>query len=125
MKLFMGVVGPDMPVLNLKTEHIDQFKKQQYERAVKSYNRKGWQIDDFKIKRGINKSLENIKTVLRAGAEKGIISDNMVPKIHKYQPEKPQHNPQLELLQEHEIIRSLGGYQAYLDTLDEPQSKST
>jgi len=35
--------------------------------------------------------------------------------------DQPQAHQQLELLQQHEIIRALDGYQTYLNTLDEPQ----
>ena len=72
MKVFMEIVGADMPIANLKVDHFDQFKKARYEAATGEYRRKGWEIDQDKVKRGVNKDLMNIRTVLRGGANKDI-----------------------------------------------------
>ncbi len=84
MRNFVSIVGAEMPVARLDAEHFDKFKKARYERAVREYERKNWEFDDDKIKRGVNKDLTNIRTVLRSAANKNIIPDSMVPKIHFY-----------------------------------------
>ena len=84
MRNLMAVVGSEMPLANLNAEHFDKFKKIRYETAVKEYARKKWELDDDKIKRGVNKDLVNIRTVVRAAANKNIIPDSMVPKIPFY-----------------------------------------
>nr|NIR48293.1 tyrosine-type recombinase/integrase [candidate division KSB1 bacterium]NIR71514.1 tyrosine-type recombinase/integrase [candidate division KSB1 bacterium]NIS27950.1 tyrosine-type recombinase/integrase [candidate division KSB1 bacterium]NIT74827.1 tyrosine-type recombinase/integrase [candidate division KSB1 bacterium]NIU28607.1 tyrosine-type recombinase/integrase [candidate division KSB1 bacterium] len=88
MKVFMEVVGADMLVSNLKSDHIDQFKKARYEIASNEYERKGWKFEGDKIKRGINKDLENVRSVFRVAAQKGMISESMVPKIERYKIDK-------------------------------------
>ncbi len=40
MRLFMEVVGADMPLANLKSDHFDQFKKLRFEVALSEYQRK-------------------------------------------------------------------------------------
>ena len=84
MKLFLQVVGPEMSISDLKADHIDQFKNLRYEEGRKQYERKGWKFDNDKIKRGVNKDLENIRTILRAAASKGIISSGLIPKIERF-----------------------------------------
>lgn len=80
MKVFMEIVGADMPIANLKDDHFDQFKKARYEKAESEYERKVWAFHEDKIKRGVNKDLVNIRAVLRAGANKGMVPYSMVPK---------------------------------------------
>ena len=84
MQLLVEVVGQFMPVARLTQEHIAQFKAAQYEAAVSEYRRKGWQFDDDKIKRGVNKELENIRTVLRYAVKMGLIPESYLVKIEKY-----------------------------------------
>ena len=84
MKLFMEVVGADMPLANLKSDHFDQFKKLRFEVALSEYQRKEWELDEDKIKRGVNKDLVNIRAMLRASAAKGMIPESMIPKIQVY-----------------------------------------
>ena len=84
MRKFMEVVGAETSIHDLKPEHFDVYKKQRYARAVGEYERKGWIFDDDKIKRGVNKDLVNIRTVVRAAAHKDIIPESMVPKIPLY-----------------------------------------
>jgi len=81
MKRFTDIIGADMPVSNIETNHIDQFKKARVERGISEYERKGWNLDKEKIKIGVNQDLANIKTLLTAAANKGIVSDSMLPKI--------------------------------------------
>jgi integrase len=84
MELFIQVVGREMKVKDVTQSHIDQFKVYRYEYAVLEYGRKKWKLDEDKIKRGINKELENIKTMFRAACQKGIIPSIMIPKFEKY-----------------------------------------
>ena len=81
MKRFTDIIGEDMPVSNIETNHIDQFKKARFEHGIKEYERKGWNLDKNKIKVGVNLDLANIKTILKAAANRGIVSDSMLPKI--------------------------------------------
>ncbi|MCH7756132.1 tyrosine-type recombinase/integrase [candidate division KSB1 bacterium] len=81
MKCFTDIIGADMPVSNIETNHFDQFKKARFECGISEYERKGWNLDKDKIKVGVNKDLSNIKTILKAAAHRGIVSESMLPKI--------------------------------------------
>ncbi len=81
MKHFTDIIGADMPVSNIETKHIDQFKRARLEYGIKEYERKGWNLDRDKIQMGVNHDLTNIKTILKTAANKGIVSDSMLPKI--------------------------------------------
>ena len=59
-------------------KHIEQFKQKRLDYKRKEYERFGKEVDEFRMKRGVNKDLENIRTVLRAGADKNFISDHMI-----------------------------------------------
>jgi len=101
MRIFMEIVGKDMPVYSLKSQHFEQFKNARYEHALNEYKRKGWAIDDYKIKRGINKDLINVRTVIRIATQKGIITDDLIPKFELYKVER-QRLPMI--LNDEEII---------------------
>ena len=73
-----------MPLANLKSEHFDQFRKVRFEVALNEYQRKDWELDEDKIKCGVNKDLVNIRAMLRASASKGMIPESMIPKIQLY-----------------------------------------
>lgn len=88
MRVFMEIVGKDMPVDDLKPDHFEQFKQVRYEHAVAEYERKKWEFDDYKIKRGVNKDLINVRTVIRAAAKRGTIAESMVPKFQLYKVER-------------------------------------
>jgi len=83
MQLLMEVLGKDFLVADFKSTHLDQFKNARFEKAKSEYARKGWSFDEDKIKRGINKELENLRTVFRAAERKGIIPIEWVPRIQK------------------------------------------
>ncbi len=68
MRNFMEFAGPDIQVSDLKSKHFREFREHRRERALGEYARKGWALDEGKVKRGVNKDLANIRTVLRAGA---------------------------------------------------------
>ena len=83
MQLFMKVVGKDMLVADLKPSHFDQFKNAYFEQVRRYYEKRGWKWNEDKVKRGFNKEIENLRTVLRAGVDKGIIPAQFLPKIEK------------------------------------------
>ena len=83
MKLFMSVIGKDTLVADLKPTHFDQFRNAHLEKAKREYERKGWTYNEDKIKRGLNKELENVRVVFRTAMKKGIISEKMLPKVQK------------------------------------------
>ena len=58
-------------------------------------------LDENRIKRGVNKDLENVRTVLRSAAKKDFILESMVPKIGRYTVDR-QRLP--KYLNDHEII---------------------
>jgi len=101
MRVFMEIVGADMPISNLKTEYFDQFKKQRYESSVKKYKKRKWDIDEDKIKRGVNKDLVNVRAVIRAAVSKGIIPESKIPKIPFF---KVDRNRLPKYLNDQEII---------------------
>ena len=83
MKLFMNVLGKDFFVTDLKPLHFDQFKNARFERVKKYYASRGLPIDEDKIKRGVNKDFENIRTVFQTAVKKGMIPREWLPKIEK------------------------------------------
>ena len=84
IQLFIDVLGANMPVKDVVVHHIEQFKVIRYNYALSEYKRKGWTIDLDKIRRGLNKDLENIRTVFNAAVKKGIIGKQMVPMFERY-----------------------------------------
>jgi site-specific recombinase XerD len=84
IQLFIDVLGADMPVKGVAVRHIEQFKVIRYNYALSEYKRKGWTIDLDKIRRGLNKDLENIRTVFNSAAKKGIIEKQMIPRFERY-----------------------------------------
>ena len=81
IELFTQVVGYQMQVKNIGQSHIEQFKSFRYNHAVARYKEWKWKLDDDKIKRGINKELENVKTVFRTAYKKGFILESMIPRF--------------------------------------------
>jgi len=90
--LFLKVVGTALPIKELRVEHIDQFKQSRFKDAQSTCERYNRPFDIDKVKRGINKDLENIRTVLNTAVKKGIIAKDLVPVIEKYRVDK-QHLP--------------------------------
>ena len=101
MLLFMQVVGQHTLVSDLKPSHFDQFRNARFERAKQEYRRKGWVFDEDKVKRGLNKELENVRVVFRTAMKKGIIPSHLLPKIEKLKVDR-QRLP--TVLDEDEII---------------------
>ena len=83
MPLFMKALGKHMLVADLKPKHFDQFKHAYFEQVRRYYERRGWKWDEDRVKRAYNKELENVRAVLRAGVDKGIIPADFLPKIEK------------------------------------------
>ena len=109
MKLFMEVVGEDMPISNLKSSLIDQFKRVRFEQAIEKYIQLDRKLDEDKIKRGINKELENVRTVLRAGVDKEFISIDQIPKIERYRVDRQRLPKYLDDSEIIEIANNLTG----------------
>jgi site-specific recombinase XerD len=83
MKLFMEVLGRDFLVTDLKPLHFDQFKNARFEKVKKYYASHSWAMNEDKIKRGLNKEFENIRTVFQAAVKKGMIPRDWLPRIEK------------------------------------------
>ena len=81
MKLFMKAVGKDTLVADLKPSHFDQFKNARFDAVKAYYQRYNRDWNEDKVKRGINKELENIRTVFQGAVKKGIIPANLLPKV--------------------------------------------
>jgi len=88
MKIFIKVVGANLPVAELKDSHIAQFKKSRLELKKQEHESKQKPVDENQIKRGINKDLVNIKAVFNAAAQKGIILESQVPNFEFYRVEQ-------------------------------------
>lgn len=78
MKALVACIG-DVQTRSLSPELIDQFVACLHQRAVEAYRKKGWPHDEAKIRRGINKELQNVRAVLRAASKKGLIPANHIP----------------------------------------------
>jgi len=100
MRIFIASIGAEFLVADLKSSHLNQFKKSRLELKRREYLAKGKAVDENQIKRGINKDLVNIKAIFNAAAQKGIILENQVPKFEFYRVEQ-QRLP--ETLDEQEI----------------------
>ncbi len=100
MRIFILSVGADFPVADLKSSHINQFKKSRLELKRREYQVKGKSVDENQIKRGINKDLVNIKAIFNAAAQKGILEVSQIPRFEFYRVEQ-QRLP--ETLDEQEI----------------------
>ena len=119
MKLLMGVLGKDIPVVGLsraqahgqnKTDYFKQFKEARFKRMLQKNSEK-YAVDEDKIKRGINRDLSNIKAVFSYAAKVGIIPESYLPKIEMFKTRK--RLPQI--LEPDEIIK-------ILNQLDESES---
>ena len=75
MNNLMSCLGQDLPVMNLTTKHIEQFKSFRLDSGVTS-------------KAGINKDLEHIRTMLNDAVRRGLIAENPVPRIERFRTEK-------------------------------------
>lgn len=83
MKLFVAAIGKHTLVDEIKPAHFDQFRNVRFEAMKKLYRQRGWKWNEEKVKRGVIKDLENIKTVLRLAVKKSLIPPQYLPKIEK------------------------------------------
>ena len=101
-KVFIDVIGGEIPILELKDAHFSKFKEIRYEIALEKHKKKNSDIDIDKIKRGVNKDLVNLRAVLRYAIAKEIISPEFIlPKIRFY---KVDRNRLPKYLTDQEII---------------------
>jgi integrase/recombinase XerC len=100
MRSFIRTVGGEIALEDIKSSHINQFKKVRLDLKRKEFESKQKPVDENQIKRGINKDLVNIKAVFNAAAQKGLMDENQVPKFEFYRVEQ-QRLP--ETLDEQEI----------------------
>lgn len=83
MKLFMAAIGKHTLLAELKPTHFDKFRQARFEAMEKLYRARGWKWNEEKVKRGVIKDLENIRTVLRLAVQKNLMPANYLPKIEK------------------------------------------
>ena len=83
MQLFMEVIGFDTLVSELKPSHLDRFVKARFEAMQVFYQQRGRHFNEDRVKRGINKDLENIRTVFQAAVKKEILPEKLCLKIEK------------------------------------------
>ena len=83
MKLFMAAIGKHTLVAELKPTHFDQFRNARFEAMKNLYQQRGWRWNEDRVKRGVNKDIENIRTVLRMAVKKGLMPAQYLPKIEK------------------------------------------
>lgn len=83
MKLFIAAIGKQTLVSEIKPLHFDQFRQARFEAMRKLYQERGWKWNEEKVKRGLIKDLENIRTVLRIAVKKGLMPQQYLPKIEK------------------------------------------
>jgi len=81
LKRLIQCLGENTLIDQLTAERLDEFKNYVHSQAITAYKTKHRPTDEQKIKRGINKELSNLRTIFRAAAAKGIISEAQVPKI--------------------------------------------
>ncbi len=83
MKLFVAAIGKHTLVSDLKPTHFDKFRNARFEAMQKLYHARGWTWNEDKVKRGLNKDIENIRTVLRMAVKKNLMPAQYLPKIEK------------------------------------------
>jgi len=83
MKLFVAAIGKHTLVAEIKPTHFEQFRNARFAAMKQLYQTRGWSWNEDKVKRGWNKDLENIRTVLRLAAKKGLMPAHYLPKIEK------------------------------------------
>jgi len=83
-EVLIRVVGAGMPMKDIRPTDYDKFRTVRYEMAIENYQRKGWRLDENKIKIGVNKDLRIITTLFRCASRKGIITKEWIPEFEKY-----------------------------------------
>ncbi len=83
MKLFIAAIGKHTLIAEIKPTHFDQFRNTRFEAMKKLYQERGWTWNEDKVKRGVNKDIENIRTVLRMAVKKNLMPAQYLPKIEK------------------------------------------
>jgi integrase len=99
MRIFTDILGPDMPIINITRYKIEQFKLHRHTYLIEKYRNWGWEIDQERIKRGINKELVNVRTLFNYAADIGLI--DRAPKIELDKAEPPD----TPILEDEEIFR--------------------
>lgn len=83
MKPFMAAIGKRTLVSELKPAHFDQFRNARFEAMKRLYQKRGWAWNEDKVKRGWNKEIESIRTVLKLAVKKGLMPQHYLPKLEK------------------------------------------
>ncbi len=83
MILFFAAIGEHTLVAAIKPAHFAQFRNARCEARQRLYQQRGWTWNEDKVKRGVNKDIENIRTVLRMAVMKGLMPAQYLPKIEK------------------------------------------
>lgn len=83
MKLFIAAIGKQTLVSEIKPLHFDQFRNARFEAMKQLYQKRGWAWNEDKVKRGWNKEIENIRTVLKLAVKKGLMPQHYLPKLEK------------------------------------------
>ena len=83
-EVMVRVVGSNMPLKDMRPRDYDKFRTVRYQMAVDNYKRKGWKLDENKIKVGVNKDLRIITTLFRCASRKGIIVKEWIPEFEAY-----------------------------------------
>ncbi|MCG3155087.1 MAG: Tyrosine recombinase XerC [bacterium] len=109
MQLFMQVVGTHLLVSEVKPTNFDRFKNARFEAVVRFYGERGWPLNEDKIKRGINKELENIRTVFFTATKKGIIPSHFLPRIERLKVDRKRLPTFLNKLEVNDMAAHLSG----------------
>jgi len=83
-RVLCQVIGANMPVKDICLQDYDKLRTVRYQMGVENYLKKGWKMDENKIKTGVNKDLRIITTLFRNAAKKGIISKDLIPEFESY-----------------------------------------
>lgn len=83
MKLFIAAIGKHTLISEIKPTHFDQFRNARFDAMKRLYQQRGWIWNEDKVKRGVNKDIENIRTVLRMAVKKCLMPAQYLPKIEK------------------------------------------
>ncbi|HNR69588.1 MAG TPA: site-specific integrase [bacterium] len=83
-QVMIQVIGPNMPVKDIRLQDYDRFRTIRYQMSRDNYVRKGWKPDENKSKTGVNKDLRILTTLFRCASRKGIINKDMIPEFEYY-----------------------------------------
>lgn len=115
------VLGPHLRLQDLavNARYINQFKQARFNFRVRRCQELKQEVDEEKIKRGININLKDLRATFNYAARSGLIPEHFVPKFPKFKTQKKTY----EILEDTEIIKILQSLDASAGNSDRTLDK--